>query len=148
MLSGGAMPLVEILPSLNAGLNAISVGLALAGYRAIRRGHQGLHRRCMLSALGSSTLFLVGYLTLRAVAGLTRYTGEGWIRPVYFSLLLSHTVLAAVQVPLLGWALYRAWQGAFVRHRAVARVALPIWLYVSATGVLVYWVLYRLPIGR
>jgi putative membrane protein len=142
------MILVDILPSLNAALNAISAGLALAGYRAIRHGRQDIHRLCMLSALGSSTLFLAGYLTLRAVAGLTRYTGEGWIRPVYFSLLLSHTVLAAVQVPLLGWALYRAWQGAFARHRTVARVALPTWLYVSATGVLVYWILYRLPIAR
>jgi uncharacterized membrane protein YozB (DUF420 family) len=134
----------QILPSLNAVLNAISASLLLLGYWAVRRRRIALHRVCMLSAVGSSTLFLVGYLTLRALAGMTRYAGQGWSRPVYFSILLSHTLLAAVQVPLILVTLARALRGAFDRHARLARWTLPIWLYVSVTGVVVYWMLYRL----
>jgi uncharacterized membrane protein YozB (DUF420 family) len=134
----------SILPPLNALLNALSASLVVSGYICIRRGNATLHKRCMVSALGVSTLFLVGYLTLRAVAGMTRFTGEGWIRPVYFTILFSHTVLAAVIVPLVLVTLVRALRGEFDRHIRIARWTLPLWLYVSVTGVLIYWLLYQL----
>lgn len=138
------MWLASILPPLNATLNALSAALAVSGYLCIRRGKAVAHKRCMLSALVVSSLFLVGYVTLRAVAGMTRFTGEGWIRPVYFAILSSHTVLAAVIVPLVLLALVRAVRGDFERHVRIARWALPVWLYVSVTGVLIYWLLYHL----
>ena len=138
------MWLASILPSLNAALNALSAALVVSGYLCIRRGKATAHKRCMLSALVVSSLFLLGYLVLRAVAGMTRFTGEGWIRPVYFAILSSHTVLAAVIVPLVFLALVRAIRGDFDRHVRIARWALPLWLYVSVTGVLIYWVLYHL----
>jgi uncharacterized membrane protein YozB (DUF420 family) len=136
--------LASILPSLNAALNALSAALVVSGYLCIRRGKATAHKRCMLSALVVSSLFLLGYLMLRAVAGMTRFTGEGWIRPVYFAILSSHTVLAAVIVPLVFLALVRAIRGDFERHVRIARWTLPLWLYVSVTGVLIYWVLYHL----
>ena len=138
------MWLASILPPLNATLNALSAALVVSGYLCIRRGKATAHKRCMLSALAGSSLFLVGYLVLRAVAGMTRFTGEGWIRPVYFAILSSHTVLAAVIVPLVFLALVRAIRGDFERHVRIARWALPLWLYVSVTGVLIYWLLYHL----
>jgi putative membrane protein len=136
--------LASILPGVNAGLNALSAVLVVSGYLCIRRGKITEHKCCMLSALVVSSLFLVGYLTLRAVAGMTRFTGEGWIRPVYFTILSSHTVLAAVIVPLVLVTLVRALRGDFERHVRIARWTLPLWLYVSVTGVLVYWLLYHL----
>jgi putative membrane protein len=136
--------LASILPPLNAALNALSASLVVSGYMCIRRGKVTLHKRCMVSALGVSTLFLVGYLTLRAVAGMTRFAGEGWIRPVYFAILFSHTVLAAAIVPLALLTLVRALRGEFDRHVRIARWTLPLWLYVSVTGVLIYWLLYHL----
>ncbi len=98
----------------------------------------------MLAAFVTSTLFLISYLTLRYHAGMTRFTGQGWIRPVYFTILTSHTILAAVIVPLAVVTLSRALRGRFERHVRIARWTLPLWLYVSVTGVLVYWILYRL----
>lgn len=138
------MRLASILPPLNATLNALSAVLVVSGYLCIRRGKTAAHKRCMLSALVVSSMFLVGYVTLRAVAGMTRFTGEGWIRPVYFAILSSHTVLAAVIVPLVLLALVRAIRGDVGRHVRIARWALPLWLYVSVTGVLIYWLLYHL----
>jgi uncharacterized membrane protein YozB (DUF420 family) len=136
--------LASILPAFNATLNALSAALVVSGYLCIRRGKVAAHKRCMLSALVVSSLFLLGYLTLRVVAGMTRFTGEGWIRPVYFAILSSHTVLAAVIVPLVLLVLVRAIRGDFERHVRIARWALPLWLYVSVTGVLIYWLLYHL----
>jgi len=136
--------LASILPPLNAVLNALSASLVVSGYICIRQGNATLHKRCMVSALGVSTLFLFGYLTLRAVAGMTRFTGEGWVRPVYFTILFSHTVLAAAIVPLVLVTLVRALRGEFDRHVRIARWTLPLWLYVSVTGVLIYWLLYHL----
>jgi uncharacterized membrane protein YozB (DUF420 family) len=98
----------------------------------------------MLSAFVASCLFLISYLTLRYYAGMTRFTGQGWIRPVYFAILTSHTILAAGIVPLALITLSRALRGRFDRHARIARWTLPLWLYVSVTGVLVYWILYRL----
>lgn len=138
------MSLTVILPAVNAALNAISACLAVRGYLHIRRGRAAAHRRCMVSALIVSVLFLVGYLILRFVAGMTRFTGQGWIRPVYFTLLFSHTVLAAAIVPLVLVTLVRALQARFERHVRIARWTLPLWLYVSVTGVLIYWLLYHL----
>lgn len=136
--------LASILPGVNAALNALSAALVMSGYLCIRRGKVTAHKRCMLSALVVSSLFLVGYLTLRAVAGMTRFTGEGWVRPVYFTILSSHTVLAAVIVPLVLVTVIRALRGDFERHVRIARWTLPLWLYVSLTGVLIYWLLYHL----
>jgi putative membrane protein len=136
--------LASILPGVNATLNALSAALVVAGYLCIRRGKAAAHKRCMLSALVVSSLFLVGYLTLRAVAGMTRFTGEGWIRPVYFAILSSHTVLAALIVPLVSVTAVRALRGDFQRHVRIARWTLPLWWYVSVTGVLIYWLLYHL----
>lgn len=138
------MSLVSILPSLNAGLNALSATLVVSGYLWIRRAKVAHHKRCMVSAMGVSTLFLLGYLILRAVAGMTRFAGEGWIRPVYFAILFSHTVLAVAIIPLVLVTLGRALRGQFERHARIARWTLPLWLYVSVTGVLIYWLLYHL----
>jgi putative membrane protein len=137
------MSIASMLPAVNAGLNALSACLATAGYIYIRRGNATAHKRCMLSAVAVSALFLAGYLALRYVAGMTRFPGQGWFRSVYFAILLSHTVLAAVIVPLVLLTLVRGMQGRFDRHVRIARWTLPLWLYVSITGVLIYWILYR-----
>jgi len=135
---------VTRLPTLNALLNATSAVLLIAGYLCIRRRKVTGHKICMLSAFVTSSLFLTSYLILRYYAGMTQFTGQGWIRPVYFTILTSHTVLAAGIVPLVLITLSRALRGRFDRHARIARWTLPIWLYVSVTGVLVYWILYRL----
>ncbi len=142
MIGGaGAAP---TLPTLNAGLNATSALLVAAAYRAIRRRQVGRHRRLMLTALGTSALFLTSYLYYHAQVGSVRFTGEGWVRPAYFGLLISHTVLAAAIVPLVAITLHRALSRRFALHRRIARYTLPVWLYVSVTGVVVYLMLYRL----
>lgn len=135
---------VAFLPPVNAVLNATSAALLLIGYVCIRRGWRAAHRRCMVSAFVTSTLFLASYLILRASAGMTRFTGQGWVRPIYFTILFSHTILAAGIVPLALTTLFRAWTGRVDRHVRLARWTLPLWLYVSVTGVLVYWFLYHL----
>lgn len=140
--------LLTLLPTINALLNATAALLLLLGYRRIRRGEREAHRATMLAAFGASSLFLVGYLTLHALVGATRFSGQGWIRPVYFALLGSHTLLAAGVVPLALAALWLGLSGRFERHRAVARWTLPLWLYVSVTGVAIYLVLYHLYPGR
>jgi len=136
--------LVACLPALNAALNAASALLLLAGYSCIRRGWRAAHKRCMVAAFITSTAFLASYLTLRYYAGITRFTGQGWIRPAYFTILISHTILAAGIVPLALATLFRAWTGRLDRHVRLARWTLPLWLYVSFSGVLVYWFLYHL----
>jgi len=134
---------VSALPLLNASLNATSGILLVVGYLFIRRRLRRLHRFCMLAAFGLSALFLVFYVIHHFVAGSTGFTGQGWIRPVYFVILISHIILAALVLPLALTTLYRAWQGTFVQHRQIARWTLPIWLYVSASGVVVYLMLYH-----
>jgi putative membrane protein len=140
----GVSPLVAALPLLNACLNATSAALLSAGYLLIRRRRVAAHRACMVSALVASTLFLVSYVTYHSFAGSRPFGGQGWVRAVYFPLLVSHIVLAAVIVPLALTTAYRALSGSFARHVRIARFTLPLWLYVSVTGVLVYWMLYRL----
>ena len=142
---GGTLaPGASMLPALNATLNAIAAVLLTAGWINIRRRNIAAHRACMLAAFGASTLFLVSYVIYHARAASVPFTGQGWIRPVYFSILITHIVLAAVIVPLALTTIYRALRGELWRHKRIARVTLPIWLYVSVTGVLVYLMLHRL----
>jgi uncharacterized membrane protein YozB (DUF420 family) len=130
------------LPAINAALNATSAIFLVIGYFFIRNGKILAHKTCMLTAFICSSVFLCGYVYFHAVIGVVRFSGEGWIRPVYFTILTSHTILAIVIVPLVLIALYRALTNQFMRHRAVARWTFPLWLYVSVTGVVVYWLLY------
>jgi uncharacterized membrane protein YozB (DUF420 family) len=134
---------VTLLPTVNAALNASAAVAIVLGYAAIRRGRVQTHRACMLSAVGLSTLFLASYLVYHAQVGSRPYGGAGWTRAVYLAILLTHVVLAAAIVPLVGTTLYRALRAQFARHARLARWTLPIWLYVSVTGVVVYWMLYH-----
>jgi len=132
------------LPTLTAALNTASAVLLLTGWWLIRHGRRDAHRRAMLAALATSTLFLVSYLTYHFEVGSVRFTGQGAIRTVYFVILVGHTVLAVAIVPLVLVTLRRALRGRFDSHRALARITLPLWLWVSVSGVVVYWMLYRL----
>ncbi len=131
------------LPHLNAALNSGGAALLVTGYLCIRRKKITAHRACMVSAFLLSAAFLVSYVVYHARVGSVRFPGQGWIRPVYFSILVSHTALAAAIVPLVLTTLYRAARGQFDRHRRIARWTLPLWLYVNVTGVIVYWLLYQ-----
>jgi uncharacterized membrane protein YozB (DUF420 family) len=132
------------LPSLNAALNATSAVLLFAGYLLIRAGRRSAHRAVMLLALLSSSLFLACYLYYHFHVGSVRFGGSGAIRAVYLTILLSHTVLAVAILPLIAVTLNRALRGRFAAHRKLARLTLPLWAYVSVTGVVIYWMLYRL----
>jgi uncharacterized membrane protein YozB (DUF420 family) len=132
------------LPTVNAVLNASSAAFLLTGWLLIRRGRREAHRRAMLGALACSALFLASYLVYHAQVGSVRFTGQGAIRAVYFTILISHTVLAVVILPLVLLTVVRALRGRFAAHRAVARYTLPLWGWVSLSGVAVYWMLYRL----
>lgn len=132
------------LPTLNASLNALAAGLLLLGYAAIRSGRREVHRRLMLAALCTSAAFLASYLVYHFQVGSVRFTGQGTVRAAYLSILLTHTVLAAASVPLVGATLFKALSGRFESHRRWARWTLPVWAYVSVTGVVIYWMLYRL----
>lgn len=132
------------LPSVNAALNGASALLLSIGHRYIRRKRVGAHRACMLAACATSTLFLVGYLLLHSQVGMTRYTGRGWMRPVYFAVLTTHTILAACVVPLAIVTVTFSLRGSFAQHARIARWTFPIWLYVSVSGVVIYFVLYHL----
>jgi Predicted membrane protein len=118
--------------------------LLVVGYGFIRQRNIRAHRVCMIAAFVVSIVFLISYLTYHYHAGATRFTGQGWVRPVYFSILISHTTLAALVPVLALLTLFRAWKEQFIRHRHIARWTLPIWLYVSITGVIVYVMLYHL----
>jgi putative membrane protein len=135
---------VADLPALNATLNASAAVLLAIGYVLIRKGRIETHRKVMLAAFATSTLFLISYLVYHANVGSKRFPGQGTIRTVYLTILLTHTVLAAAIVPLVLVTLSRALSARFDRHRTIARWTLPIWLYVSVTGVVVYWMLYQM----
>ena len=135
---------VDFLPAVNAALNATCGGLLAAGYLFIRKKQVAAHRICMTAAFGVSVLFLASYLTYHALHGSTRFAGTGPIRGVYLTVLISHTVLAAVIPPLAMRTLFLAWRGRVAAHTRLARWTLPLWLYVSVTGVVVYWMLYRM----
>ena len=132
------------LPTVNASLNALSASLLLAGYVLIRQRRVQLHRVCMLGAFGASTLFLISYVVYHANVGSVPFTGDGAVRTIYFTVLISHIVLAAVVPPLAIVTLVRALRERFDQHRNIAKWTLPIWLYVSVTGVVVYVMLYPL----
>ena len=133
-------------PALNAFLNGSSAVLIGTGYYFIKSGRRNAHKRMMIAAFVTSTLFLISYLYYHLVlrAGVTHFQGQGIWRPVYFSILISHTFLAAVVVPFILITLYRALSGKFARHRAIARYTFPIWMYVSVTGVVIYVMLYKI----
>lgn len=135
---------ISDLPLVNACLNATSTVLLLIGYRLIRTGKKTAHKRIMLTAVVTSSLFLISYLLYHYNVGSVRFTGIGFVRGLYFAVLISHTVLAATVPPLAIVTLVRALRKRFDRHRIIARWTLPIWLYVSFTGVIVYLMLYRL----
>lgn len=132
------------LPALNAVLNATSAILLSAGYRFIRRRQITAHKRCMLAACATSALFLMSYLTYHYYVGSMPFRGQGWVRPLYFTILISHIALAATIVPLAIMTLFRAWKADFRRHARLARWTWPIWMYVSVTGVIIYVMLYQL----
>jgi len=134
---------VSALPRLNAALNGASAILLVVAYFFIRHRWVKAHRACMLSAFALSVLFLMSYVIYHASVGSVRFAGPGWIRPIYLALLVSHITLAALVLPLALTALYRAWRGRLVQHRRVARWTLPIWLYVSVSGVVIYLMLYQ-----
>jgi uncharacterized membrane protein YozB (DUF420 family) len=135
---------ISYLPHLNACLNGTSALLLFSGYSFIRSRNVIAHRACQIAALVVSLLFLASYLTYHYHHGATPFPGTGVIRPIYFTILLTHTVLAMVIVPLVILSFYRAFRGDFIRHRRIARVTLPLWLYVSITGVVVYLMLYHI----
>jgi len=135
---------LHALPTLNATLNAVSLLLLVSGFALIRQGRVAGHRRCMIAAFVVSMAFLCSYLTYRLLGEEKRFGGEGWIRPVYFVILISHVALAAAVPVLATWTLVLGLKGRFERHRKLARWTFPIWVYVSVTGVLVYLLLFRL----
>jgi putative membrane protein len=130
--------------AVNASLNGLSAVLLAGGYAAIRAGKREVHKRFMISAFAVSTVFLVSYVLYHIRVRHVVFQGQGWIRPVYFTLLLSHTVLAIVIVPLILITLRRAWLEKYDKHRAIARWTLPLWFYVCVTGVIVYLMLYQI----
>lgn len=138
------MTLAEALPTVNATLNGTSAVLLLAGFVAIRRGAWRTHRALMLAACASSVLFLAGYFTRIALTGTHRFPGGGALRAAYLAVLGSHTLLAAAALPLVLRTLFLALRDRFPAHRRIARATLPIWIYVSVTGVVVYVMLYHL----
>ena len=132
------------LPALNAALNAAAAVTLLVGFWFIRRGQWRAHRAAMITALVLSSAFLTSYLVYHAQVGSVRFQGHGWVRTLYLSILATHTVLAATVPVLAIITLSRALRRRVDRHKAIARFTLPVWLYVSVTGVVVYWMLYRL----
>jgi putative membrane protein len=136
------------LPDLNAALNSLSAVFLFAGYRFIRQKKKQAHRRCMLAAFSCSILFLFSYLIYHYQVGSVPFKGQGWIRPVYFTILITHTILATAVVPLAIITLTRALRERFDAHRRIARWTFPIWAYVSVTGVVVYGMLYWLVPSR
>jgi len=135
---------VQDLPALNATLNGLSGLLLLAGWISIRRGHRIAHRNCMAAALVTSTVFLASYLTYHYLSHtVTRFVEPAWFRPFYLTILLTHTVLAVVILPLIALTVYRAVRQQFEKHKRIARWTWPLWMYVSATGVVIYLLLYQ-----
>ena len=135
---------ISDLPTVNATLNTISTVFLTIGFLMIRRRKIVAHRNCMIAAFVVSGLFLTSYLIYHYHAGSTPFEGSGWIRSVYFAVLIPHIILAATILPLALITLYFALRKRFTKHRRIARWTLPIWLYVSVTGIIVYWMLYHL----
>lgn len=138
------MNTADILPHVNATLNAISTVLLIAGYWMIRTGRRDAHRAFMISAISVSALFLISYLVYHFTAPIFQFRGEGFIRPVYYFILITHVALAAIVTPLVLVLAWRALKGRFEAHKKMARYVLPTWLYVTVTGVVIYLMLYHL----
>jgi putative membrane protein len=132
---------VVFLPAVNAACNAITTILIVLGLRAIRRGDREGHRRHMLAAFATSTLFLIGYIVYHSVHGDTKFPGQGWVRPAYFFVLISHIVLSMIALPMVLGTFWLGLTRRFERHRKLARWTYPVWLYVSVTGVVIFFVL-------
>ncbi len=137
------MSTAAVLPHVTAGLNALALLLLLVGFGLIRSGNRAAHRAVMLAAVVASGLFLAVYVVYHFTAPIFVFQGQGWVRPAYYAMLISHVVLAAAVTPLIALTLWRALRGRFPAHRGLARWTLPIWLYVSVTGIAVYWMLYQ-----
>jgi putative membrane protein len=135
---------LSIFPALNATLNGASAVLITAGRALIWRKKVRLHRACMIAAVVTSSMFLASYLYYHAHVGSVHFPGQGWVRPVYFTILISHTLLAAAVVPLVLFSLSYGLRSRFDRHRKISRWTFPVWLYVSVTGVVVYIMLYQI----
>jgi len=134
----------SIFPALNATLNGASAVLIMTGRVLIGRKQVLLHRACMIAAVVTSSLFLTSYLYYHAHVGSVHFPGQGWVRPVYFTILITHTLLAAAVVPLVLFSLSYGLRSRFDRHRRISRWTFPVWLYVSITGVVVYIMLYQI----
>jgi putative membrane protein len=134
--------------ALNASLNGISAVLLACGYAAIRSGKRDVHKAFMVSAFAVSTVFLISYVAYHVRVGPILFQGQGWIRPVYFALLLSHMILAVAIVPMILVTLRRAWLEKFDKHRRIARWTLPLWFYVCVTGVIVYLMVYQIYVPK
>jgi putative membrane protein len=138
------MSIADTLPSINATLNALAALWIVLGYRSIKQKNIPLHRFSMQAAFVTSTVFLCCYLTRVYLTGTHRYPGGGWAKTLYLTILLTHTVLAVATVPLVLRSLFLARRGRYLEHRRIAKYSLPVWLYVSVTGVVVYLMLYQL----
>ncbi len=134
---------LTIFPTINAALNGLTAVFLLIGYYFILHGRRALHKKLMLSAFSTSIVFLISYLYYHAHVGSVPFKGAGIVRPIYFAILISHTILAVIIVPMAIVTLIRGLSSRFDKHRKLARLTLPIWLYVSITGVVVYLMLYR-----
>ncbi len=139
-LSSGGIN-VSYLPRFHAFLNGSCTLLLIAGYVAVRQKKYQLHKTLMLACFLLSSIFLVSYVVYHSQAAATKFGGEGIIRPIYFTILLTHIVLAAAILPLALFTITRSWRGEFAKHRKIARITLPIWIYVTATGVIVYFMI-------
>lgn len=139
------MQLADLLPIVNACLNATAALLLIGGFVAIKRGRREAHKRFMLGAFGASTVFLASYLTRYALSGTTHFPVEGGWKVFYFAILFSHMFLAMGLLPMVFRTIWLPWTGRFEKHRAIARYTFPVWVYVSVTGVVVYFMLYHLP---
>jgi len=131
------------LPHLNAVLNSLSAVFLITGYLYIKNNRRDAHKNAMLTAFTISALFLISYIIYHYTAGATTFSAEGWIRPVYFTILITHTILATLILPPILLLLYRAWKKQFAKHARLARWTFPVWLYVSVTGVIIYLMLYH-----
>jgi putative membrane protein len=139
--TGGSTVDLRFLPAVNATFNGLSAMCLVLGYVAIRKGARELHKYLMASAFAASALFFVCYVAYHAVHGDTKYQGTGWLRSVYFFVLITHVLLSVGVLPMALTTFYFAWRGTFQSHKRIARIALPVWLYVSATGVLIFFML-------
>jgi len=137
------MTAATVLPHVNAVLNVLSTILLLIGFAFIRSGNREIHRKFMLAAIIVSAVFLASYLVYHFMAPIFKFPGTGWTIPAYYTLLITHVILAVIVTPMVGVTAWRALSGQFERHRSIARWTLPIWLYVTVTGVVIYVILYH-----